>query len=53
VDDVQDGWMSSVPIQRLIDPMETAAAVTWLCLPSSSGVRGVSLAVDGGRMRSI
>ena len=53
VDDVQDGWMGSVPIQRLIDPMETAAAVTWLCLPSSSGVRGISLAVDGGRMRSI
>jgi len=53
VDEVQDGWMSSVPIQRLIDPMETAAAVTWLCLPSSSGVRGISLAVDGGRMRSI
>ena len=53
VDDVQDSWMGSVPIQRLIDPMETAAAVTWLCLPSSSGVRGISLAVDGGRMRSI
>jgi 3-oxoacyl-[acyl-carrier protein] reductase len=53
VDEVQDGWMNSVPIQRLIDPMETAAAVTWLCLPSSSGVRGISLAVDGGRMRSI
>ena len=53
VDEVQDGWMGSVPIQRLIDPMETAAAVTWLCLPSSSGVRGISLAVDGGRMRSI
>ncbi len=53
VKSVQDDWMSGVPIQRLIDPMETAAAVTWLCLPSSSGVRGVSLAVDGGRMRSI
>jgi len=45
--------MSGVPIQRLIDPLETAAAVTWLCLPSSSAVRGISLAVDGGRMRSI
>ena len=52
-EDVREDWMSGVPIQRLIDPMETAAAVTWLCLPSSSGVRGVSLAVDGGRMRSI
>ena len=53
VEDVRDEWMSGVPIQRLIDPLETAAAVTWLCLPSSSAVRGISLAVDGGRMRSI
>ena len=45
--------MNSVPIQRLISPLETAAAVTWLCLPSSGAVRGISLAVDGGRMRSI
>ena len=53
VEEVQETWMNSVPIQRLIDPMETAAAVTFLCLPSSGGIRGVSLAVDGGRMRSI
>ncbi len=53
VDEVREDWLSSVPIQRLIDPMETAAAVTWLCLPSSSAIRGISLAVDGGRMRSI
>ena len=53
VEDVRDEWMSGVPIQRLIDPLETAAAVIWLCLPSSSAVRGISLAVDGGRMRSI
>jgi len=53
VEDVRDEWMRGVPIQRLIDPLETATAVTWLCLPSSSAVRGISLAVDGGRMRSI
>jgi len=53
VEDVRDEWMSGVPIQRLINPLETAIAVTWLCLPSSSAVRGISLAVDGGRMRSI
>jgi len=53
VKDVRENWMSSVPIQRLIDPLETATAVTFLCLPSSGGIRGVSLAVDGGRMRSI
>ena len=41
------------PIGRLIDPAETASAITFLCLPQSGGIRGVSLAVDGGRMRSI
>lgn len=53
VEEVQESWINSVPIQRLIDPLETAIAVAWLCLPSSGAVRGVSLAVDGGRMRSI
>ncbi|MEC7744068.1 MAG: SDR family NAD(P)-dependent oxidoreductase [Candidatus Thermoplasmatota archaeon] len=53
VDEVKKNWMDGVPIQRLVDPLETAAAVTWLCLPSSGAIRGVSLAVDGGRMRSI
>tara|TARA_Y100001970_G_scaffold292678_1_gene435157 strand:- start:95176 stop:95973 length:798 start_codon:yes stop_codon:yes gene_type:complete len=53
IDEIQDAWMNSVPIQRLIDPLETAIAVTFLCLPSSGSIRGVSLAVDGGRMRSI
>ena len=53
VDDVHEGWMAQVPIKRLIDPKETAAAITFLSLPSSGGIRGVSLAVDGGRLRSI
>ena len=51
--EIHDTWMSQVPIGRLIDPMETASAVTFLCLPQSGGIRGISLAVDGGRMRSI
>ena len=53
VDDITEGWLGGVPIQRLVDPLETAIAVTFLCLPSSGAIRGVSLAVDGGRMRSI
>ena len=53
VEDVRENWMNSVPIERLIDPLETAVAIAWLCLPSSGAIRGVSLAVDGGRMRSI
>ena len=51
--EIHHNWMSQVPIGRLIDPRETASAITFLCLPQSGGIRGVSLAVDGGRMRSI
>ena len=50
---IREGWLSQVPIGRLINPLETASAITYLCLPASGGIRGVSLAVDGGRLRSI
>ncbi|MBJ32940.1 MAG: short-chain dehydrogenase [Euryarchaeota archaeon] len=53
VENITEDWLGGVPIQRLVDPLETAVAVTFLCLPSSGAIRGVSLAVDGGRMRSI
>jgi SDR family mycofactocin-dependent oxidoreductase len=33
---------------RLLDPDEIAAAVAWLCSPSSSGVNGAVLPVDAG-----
>ena len=52
-EDVHRGWMDQVPIDRLIDPLETAAALTFLTLPAAGAIRGVSLAVDGGRLRSI
>ena len=53
IDEIHAGWMSQVPIERLIDPLETGAAIAYLCMPISGAIRGVSLAVDGGRMRSI
>jgi len=53
IEEIHSGWMSQVPIERLIDPLETGAAIAYLCMPISGGIRGVSLAVDGGRMRSI
>ena len=52
-EEVRDTWMKGVPIQRLVNPLETATAVTWLSLPTSGSIRGISLPVDGGRMRSI
>lgn len=53
LEEVQEGWLNQVPIERLIEPLETASAIAFLALPASGGIRGVSLAVDGGRLRSI
>tara|TARA_B100001750_G_scaffold240050_1_gene249101 strand:+ start:2613 stop:3443 length:831 start_codon:yes stop_codon:yes gene_type:complete len=52
-DDVRSDWIAGVPAGRLIDPAETAAAIAFLCTEAGGAIRGVSLAVDGGRMRSI
>ena len=45
--------MSQVPIERLIDPLETASTIAFLASPAAGAIRGVSLPVDGGRLRSI
>lgn len=50
---IHSDWMGQVPIRRLVDPLETASAITFLAMPASGAIRGVSLAVDGGRLRSI
>ena len=33
---------------RLLEPVEVAAAVTWLCSAAASGTTGTAIAVDGG-----
>ena len=53
IEEVHDGWMSQVPIERLIDPLETASTIAFLASPAAGAIRGVSLPVDGGRLRSI
>jgi NAD(P)-dependent dehydrogenase (short-subunit alcohol dehydrogenase family) len=40
--------MRDVPIGRLDQPEEIAAAVLWLCSPGASFVIGHALAIDGG-----
>jgi SDR family mycofactocin-dependent oxidoreductase len=36
------------PIGRLLEPTQVAAAIVWLCSPSSSALTGADVAVDGG-----
>ena len=36
------------PIGRLLEPVEVAACIAWLCSPAASAVTGADVAVDGG-----
>lgn len=50
---IEKEWIDSTPMRRLAEPSEVANVVAFLAGSEGSYVRGVSLAVDGGRMRSI
>jgi 3-oxoacyl-[acyl-carrier protein] reductase len=51
--EVMDGWRSNIPIGRLGEPSEIAAAVLFLCSAQSSFVNGASIVVDGGESRAL
>jgi 3-oxoacyl-[acyl-carrier protein] reductase len=53
VEDIEAEWKEATPEKRLGKPEEIAGAIAFLVSPAASFVRGVSLAVDGGRLRSI
>ncbi len=52
-EEVMDAWLSQVPEGRLGLPEEVGAVIAFLASPAGAFIRGVSLPVDGGRLRSI
>lgn len=51
-DDVVEKWKRDVPLGRIGRPEEIAAAVVFLCSEPGGYINGVTLAVDGGRVRA-
>lgn len=51
--EVADSFLGTVPAKRFGEAAEVAAVVAFLCTPAAAYVNGVSIAVDGGRTKSL
>ncbi|HEX4925089.1 MAG TPA: SDR family oxidoreductase [Bdellovibrionales bacterium] len=51
--EVEREWIQAIPEGRIARPEEIAWAATFLASPAAAYIRGVSLAVDGGRMKGM
>jgi NAD(P)-dependent dehydrogenase (short-subunit alcohol dehydrogenase family) len=51
--DVEDHFVSAVPLGRLLEPIEVGRAVAFLAGPNGASITGESLTVDGGYSRGI
>lgn len=50
--EVVEKWKRDVPLGRIGRPDEVAAAIVFLCSEPAGYINGVTLAVDGGRVRA-
>jgi 3-hydroxybutyrate dehydrogenase len=50
VDEAREALIAGNPQRRMIQPVEVAQAVVWLCAPGTESVTGQSLAIAGGEV---
>ncbi len=50
---VRATWAAAAPEGRIGTPAEVGGVIAFLCSPDAAFVRGVSIPVDGGRLRSL
>ena len=53
VEEVYEEMAREVPMQRIAEPAEVAAAVAFLASPAASYINGINVPVDGGRTSSL
>ncbi len=49
---IDDQFLAMIPLKRIADPSEIAAAVVWLCSDEASFVTGVNFPIDSGMLES-
>jgi 3-oxoacyl-[acyl-carrier protein] reductase len=52
-EEITKGVENSIPVKRLGEPKELAAAVCFLCSEEANFINGINLPVDGGQIRSL
>jgi len=52
-EEVTNMMLQQVPMNRIAEPEEISGAVAFLASPAASFITGVSLPVDGGKIKSI
>ncbi len=53
IERIEDEMKNEIPMRRFAEAEEIAAAVAFLASPSASYITGVSLPIDGGRIKSL
>ncbi|HKI84102.1 MAG TPA: SDR family oxidoreductase [Candidatus Krumholzibacteria bacterium] len=52
-EEIEREWLAQIPEGRLAQPSELGELIAYLASPEAAYLRGQSIAIDGGRMRSI
>ena len=53
ISEIEDGFKNAVPMKRVAEPHEVAAAAAFLASPAASYINGINVPVDGGRTGSL
>ena len=53
IEQAENSFLNEIPMNRFADKSEIASAIAFLASPAASYITGVSLPVDGGKIKSI